>query len=183
MSTISNISQLNEVIQTSQSILKSPVAAAIRFAGSMKHLLNAVYRHQIEPVNPLEIAGAIVQHVKTDALSNAYIRYSKVKVTWGALQPAVRVTAVSQQGGIQFTWNNNSGEGNAGASDRSIMIAYCKAWNRFRFNPFGAERQAGSDKLELPDLRGQYVHTWLGFISADGKEVSDSVYSGRILVV
>jgi hypothetical protein len=31
-------------------------------------------------------------------------------------------------------------------------------------------------------FRGQAVHTWLSFISADGKQVADSIYTGKLIV-
>lgn len=176
---LSSISQLNEVIKTSQAILNSPAARAIQFAGSMRYLLNSVYRGRATPIDPLDVATAIVTHAETDAKSKAYIRFKNVKVTWGDLQPADRVIAFAKEGGIQFTWHDNSGEGNASPDDKSILIAYCKGRNCFRFNSVGADRHTGKDTLTLSDLRGQMVHTWLGFISADEKEVSNSVYTGK----
>jgi hypothetical protein len=178
-----SISQLNEVIKTSESILNSPAATAIRFAGHMRYLLNSVYRQRVTPFDPLDAATAILAHVITDANSKARIRYSQVNVTWGDLQPADRATAYAVEGGIQFTWHDNTGDGNAGSDDKSILIAYCKSWNRFRFNTVGAERHTCKDTLALPDLRGQTVHTWLGFMSADEKEVSNSVYTGWMRVL
>jgi hypothetical protein len=178
-----SISQLNEVIKTSQAILQSPVARAIQFAGSMRYLLNSVYRQRPTPLDPLDIAAAIVQHVTTNANSKSHVRYSKVKITWGDLQPANRATAIAVEGGVQFTWHDNTGEGNAKADDKSILIAYCKSWNRFRFNAVGAERHKGSDTLALSDLRGQSIHAWLAFISADEMKVSNSAYIGRMRVL
>jgi hypothetical protein len=178
-----SIVQLNEVIKTSQLILQSPVATAIRFASGMRYLLNAVYRHQATPFDPLDVASTLVEHVKSDADSKSHLKHSKVKVTWGELQSASRATAFAVQGGIQFTWADNTGEGNASATDKSILIVYCKVWNRFYFNTFGAERRTGNDTLAIPDLRGQKVHTWLSFISADEQEVSNSVYTGWMQVL
>ena len=43
-----------------------------------------------------------------------------------------------------------------------------------------ADRSAGSCLLELTRFIGNPVQTWLGFISAGGKEVTDTIYTGVV---
>jgi hypothetical protein len=38
--------------------------------------------------------------------------------------------------------------------------------------------------IELPaDYSGDLVHAWMSFVSADGKQVSDSAYVGSVSVI
>lgn len=183
MLVLSSIAQVNEVIQASQAILQSPVAAAIRFAASMRTLLEHVYEHNRLPLDPLDVATAMVHHVHTDAKSQPHVQYGQLKVTWGDLVPPALATAFAVPGGIQFKWSNNAREGNALSDDKCVLIVYCKKRNRFRFKTKGVERSTECDVLNIPDLKGEWVHTWISCRSANGKEVSDSVYTGKMIVV
>jgi hypothetical protein len=47
----------------------------------------------------------------------------------------------------------------------------------------GALRSDGNDILELPaKLSGKTVHTWLSFISENGKDIAPSIYTGQLTV-
>lgn len=43
-----------------------------------------------------------------------------------------------------------------------------------------ADRSAGSCSLDLKHFIGSPVQTWLGFFSADGKAVTDTIYTGLV---
>ncbi len=41
-------------------------------------------------------------------------------------------------------------------------------------------RNAGECILDLGSFKAKAVHSYFGFISADGKEVTDSIYTGLV---
>lgn len=110
------------------------------------------------------------------------IDYAKVLVTRGNLWNAQHAAAKAATNAITFTWANDSGIGGADQNDQSILVAYCEALNQCVFTKEGGARHSGKAILAVPDFRGQKVHTWLGFISADGDRVAVSIYTGEITI-
>jgi hypothetical protein len=110
------------------------------------------------------------------------IDYSLVQVAKGSLPNATSPAAAAQAGGrIGFTWTNNSGTGQAKATDKAILVAYLPGRNECIFTQT-ADRSAGAAVLDVPSFAGREVHTWLAFITEKGEDVSPSVYTGKIAV-
>lgn len=110
------------------------------------------------------------------------INYRKVSVSRGLLWNTQRAMAKSVVGILAFNWVNDAGIGGANSDDQCILVAYCPALNKCVFTKEGGERQAGKAELEVPEFKLHTVHTWLGFISADGSRISNSLYTGEIIV-
>jgi hypothetical protein len=108
------------------------------------------------------------------------IDFSSMLLSKGDLQVAeeVKVT-VMNNGRIAFSWKNNSGFRSAKATDKAITVAYCAESGWVVYNTDSAERISGRFILDAGALQGMKVHCWLGFISANGKDVADSVYAGE----
>jgi hypothetical protein len=47
----------------------------------------------------------------------------------------------------------------------------------------GPNRSSGQAMLDVSQFSGKNVETWLGFISADGKEIANSLYTGQVAVL
>jgi hypothetical protein len=110
------------------------------------------------------------------------INYAKVLVTRGSLWNAEHAEAKAATNAIAFTWSNESGNGGAGQNDQCVLVAYCEALNQCVFTKEGGSRFLGKAQLAVPEFSGEKVHTWLGFISADGEKVATSIYTGEIIV-
>jgi hypothetical protein len=126
-----------------------------------------------------------IKHIMKNAF-NEYpapgINYKKVLVSRGLLWNTQRATAKSYSGDITFSWVNDAGIGGANSDDQCILVAYCPGLNKCVFTKEGGERQSGKAELAVPEFRSQTVHTWLGFISADGSRIATSIYTGEVLV-
>jgi hypothetical protein len=59
---------------------------------------------------------------------------------------------------------------------------YCEAKKESVFTLNGADRSAGTATLNVPGYAGQTVQTWIGFISADGKEIATSRFTGQLTI-
>jgi hypothetical protein len=110
------------------------------------------------------------------------INYAKVLVTRGSLWNTQHAEAKTATNAITFTWANDSGIGGADQNDQCILVAYCEALNQCVFTKDGGSRFLGKAQLAVPGFSGEKVHTWLGFISADGERVATSVYTGEVIV-
>jgi hypothetical protein len=99
----------------------------------------------------------------------------------GDLPPAGALSvAPLPEGVLSFSWTDNSGRGRALGTDQAYAAAYCEAMKKWIWRKGLAPRSAGSCRLSVPEWIGQTVHSWLGLLSADGREASDSVYTGLV---
>lgn len=124
-------------------------------------------------------------HMLKNAIAGTYpdfsIAYNKVIVSEGTLLNAFDGKVGAAKETIQFSWTNNAGFSNAKASDQVLMAAYCPEFNCTVYR-IGAARSTGTDSLQMPGFSGKVVHTWMGFISADGDEITTSLYTGELTV-
>lgn len=112
------------------------------------------------------------------------IDYSLVLLSRGDLPNALNPTATSTVAGVvHFAWTDNSGVGKAAATDKSILIVYCPSRNQCIFTTTGDERNEGQENLTVTSFAGLQVETYLGFISADGKSIASSIYTGAVTVL
>jgi hypothetical protein len=109
------------------------------------------------------------------------ISYPHVLISRGQL-PNVECAAagVNEDGNILFTWDDNSGMGTAKAGDKAILVAYFpEALEKVVFSIGLATRADANGVLETKMMQG-FAETWIGFLSTDEKNASDSMYCGRI---
>lgn len=91
--------------------------------------------------------------------------------------------ASSAAGAVEFTWDDNSGEGNAQATDKAMILAYNNSKGEAVFVTAGAARSAGTQTLTVPDdFSGDSVECFIAFNSEDGLSVSNSKYIGSVTV-
>jgi hypothetical protein len=109
--------------------------------------------------------------------------YSKVFISRGSLANTESAGASGGvPGAIEFSWTNGqAGFGKAQPTDKVLMVAYCPELNRAVYST-GALRSAGNDTLTVSSFRNKVVQTWLTFLSADGRDVSDSLFTGEVTV-
>lgn len=110
------------------------------------------------------------------------IDYSKALLSKGTLPNATAPAASATNKAVFFTWTDNSGIGNAAATDSAIMVIYCKELNAAIFTWKGGMRSDSAAQLDVSGFTGKTVATWLGFLSANGSDVADSIYTGEVLV-
>jgi hypothetical protein len=83
---------------------------------------------------------------------------------------------------VHYTWTDNSGSGSALATDEAVLVVYCPALNLTIFNSAPAQRNAAAATLNVTNFAGQTVQTWIAFLSADGKQASNSFFTGELTV-
>jgi hypothetical protein len=138
-----------------------------------------LYAHRQSPFN------AAMSHTLANAIVGTYPDYqvdvSKVLVSRGNLQSASGATATVENGNIEIVWNDNSGIGSAKQTDKALVVVLNLEKGEAITNDAGAERTEETQTIVLPaDWSGDEVHAYLGFVSEDGREVSNSVYLGAI---
>ena len=154
---------------------------ASTFVKALKPLLFITYRFTCEKVSYYRCAMNHVLHWVSGSPPNLVIDYSKVLVASGNRFNTERAVAKPLGETVLFKWQNDLVPGDY-ATDKTILVAYCEALNKCIYTTMGPPRSACKAKLEVAAFRGQAIHTWLSFITADGKQVADSTYTGKLIV-
>ena len=103
-------------------------------------------------------------------------------VSRGDLPNASGVAATVTNKIVHFTWTDNSGLGMAKATDKAVLVAYCKNYNLTMYSIGSAARSAKAGVLDVSNFNGFTVETWIAFLNEDGSMVSNSIYTGELMV-
>ena len=110
------------------------------------------------------------------------INFPLVKLTSGELYGAGNALATSSGGSLDFVWDTDL-LNNAAATDKVILMAFNPITGDASYDMDAATRADGSGSLAVPPTwDGELVDTYLALTSADGKLVSNSIYTGRVEV-
>ena len=112
---------------------------------------------------------------------NYRIDYAKVLVSRGRLHNESNEAVKAEAGQVVFTWSYEA-DPEIAANDKALLVVYCEALNQCLYTLKGADRSTGTASIAAARFKGQEVHTWLAFISADGKQTSPSKYTGVVTV-
>ncbi|MDD3480059.1 MAG: DUF6266 family protein [Paludibacteraceae bacterium] len=128
--------------------------------------------------------NAAMSYTVKNAITGEYpdyaLDFSLALVSRGSLMSAENAAAAASSGKITFSWNDNSGVGDALATDLAMPLVFNKDKGEAVFNTAAATRADGTAEVNTPaDWVGDKVELYLGFISADGKTVANSVSLGE----
>ncbi len=117
-------------------------------------------------------------------LPNFSVDYPNALVSRGNLTTPANGVAVSTTAAeLDITWSDNSANGSALATDKALIVALNSTRGEAVFTTAGPERSIGVANLVLPsDYSGENLEVFLGFVSADGTKVSNSVYLGSVSI-
>jgi len=115
---------------------------------------------------------------------NFEIIYEKVVISKGDLLGFQAPTATPAAGTkIDFTWVNNSGQGQAKDNDQLIIAVYEATTKSTVYSLNSGKRVDGSGTITLPAyLSGLTVHVWIAFASENQKLYATSVYMGEVVL-
>jgi hypothetical protein len=127
-----------------------------------------------------------VSGIVTDAITGTYpdfaIDYSKVLISRGKLQTESNPSATVTTGILTWQWKYNGRQTGANGKDRSIVVAWCPFFNHCLYVVYGPNRESNTATLDVVPFMGQTIHTWLSFITEDGSRISNSIYTGELVV-
>ena len=126
-------------------------------------------------------------HIKEaliETVDGFVIDYPKVLIGKGdlrGLENPILTAAASQV--LDLTWNDNSGQGNANATDSLVVVVYAPTLNVYQvFDPAGT-REETTVNLPLPAfMAGIEVRAWATFYDAGTKVAAISTYLGAVTV-
>jgi hypothetical protein len=113
------------------------------------------------------------------------IDYTKVRISEGSIAPSMDANIVYEAGVLKFTWTDNSeSEDKAEPDDKSIVLVYNPAKDRYLFLTGGALRSAAAQEMSLPsNFSGDQIEAYISFISRDGFSISNSTYLGSLAIL
>jgi hypothetical protein len=167
---------------TAQQEQQSKMALAVKFAVAVKKVLTAGYKSYAVRMSGYN-AGVrdVLNYAITGDSPNYRIDYAKVLVSRGRLHSESNEAVKAEAGQVTFTWAYEA-DPEIAANDKALLVVYCEAMNQCLFTLKGADRSTGTASIAVARFKGQEVHTWLAFISADGKQTSPSKYTGVVTI-
>lgn len=164
---------------------RTKFALVVRFVQALSGLVSATFKDSVSQQTGF---NKVMAHTIKSAIGGVFplyhIDYSHVLVSRGNLPNVQAPPATSPAAGaVKWQWTDNSGMGKADANDTAILVVYSEDLNISVYTTAGALRSAGTATLNIPGLSGKTVQTWIGFLSADGKDVATSEFTGQLNIL
>lgn len=105
--------------------------------------------------------------------------YGLLRFAVGDLVNAAGIIATDDpvlEGAIRITWTDNSGTGNAAATDRLNILAFCNG-EIVVLDSLGIMRSAGTAQVPLPFGAGVEVHVYAFFVDESKSKYSNDQYA------
>ena len=158
-------------------------SVAINFVSTMTDLLDMTFKnYAVKKTESNAALSYTLLNAITGTSPDYQIDFAKALVSHGKLPNATAPGATVTNKAIHFTWTDNSGSGKAGATDKAVLVAYCKNYNQTVFSTEAAVRSAGAAVLDVSNFAGFEAEVWIAFLSADGVDASNSIYLGALMV-
>lgn len=160
-------------------------ALTMKFLKPISQFLKIGFKNYAVSMTGINAAMAYNIHNAVEGLYPEYsINYANVLVSCGILTPAFNSEVQSVSAGtVQFSWDDNSAELSASRLDKTMLMVY---------NVLKGQAVCVIDKGVRSDLSqivtvpksffGDQVHCYIGFISEDDMEVSNSNYVGIVTI-
>jgi hypothetical protein len=111
------------------------------------------------------------------------IDYSMLLLGRGDLPNADSPSAISSgDGKLEFRWTDNSGKGKAVANDKVFIAAYCEEMELWVYQIGLSLRSAASCIYDAGAFVGKSVQTYIGFMTKDGTDASETFYTGLVRI-
>lgn len=110
-----------------------------------------------------------------DTYPDQTIDFNKVYLSAGPLNLPDSCTVQRSDKVLLFNWNSKNGRTN----DTLLLIVYYPEWNSVNYQFTGVKRSKESFTWDV-DLEMKEIHVWIAFRSMDEKEMSNSLYLGKV---
>jgi hypothetical protein len=112
---------------------------------------------------------------------NIEIDYPKVRVTSGVLPVAKNPKVVLEDNQLLFSWEEDASANGRSDSDQVLLLVYYPDRKEAISTYARAKRSQMKETLQISRLKpGERIETYISFISATRKKISNSVYVGAI---
>jgi hypothetical protein len=160
---------------------RNKFSATLEYLQPNKAFLKIGYKSFATKKTEFNAAMSYVLNNAIDGIApNFTVDYSLALLSRGSLSTAFNPTTdLTTAGQVSFDWDDNSAEGNANATDKAMLLVYNPSKKESISILDGADRTVGSQVVTIPNTyAGDTVELFIAFVSADGTQVSNSVYLG-----
>jgi len=110
------------------------------------------------------------------------IDWTQVEFSQGDMPVLEDVSVQVVEGEMEFRWNPETMLSGMKDSDRVMVLAYCPEKKSAAYTVDGEKRYKGKERLDFTVYRKKVIlHTYIAFIAANRKSISNTVYVGEIL--
>lgn len=163
--------------------VRSEIKLMAQFLKPLKEFINVGFG--IEQLGTDKNAfNLAMEYNRPQAIKGTYpsleIAYDKVQLSKGPLKTAENIHVEEIPAGLRFNWDTNPQMAWQESTDQAMVLVYFPQQKKVFYTLFGNSRLSGSMEQEIPaSLRGKHMESYISFISADRRQVSESIYAGR----
>lgn len=152
-------------------------ALTLAFLRTLTPYLRVGYKPQTQTRTAFNAAMSYnIRYALTGEFPDIGVDYRRVMVARGSLTPVFDVTVTKEDGKIAMAWTDNSGMGDAFATDLAMPLAYNKKRSLAVYDFAAATRGDAALELALPaDWGDDPVAVYLAFRSEDNRTVTNSI--------
>ena len=175
--------RLKESFTQKQVEQQAKFSLMVRFLRPLTGLLNQTFGRNAKAMSCFNAALSYnIKHSIVGHFPALRIDYSEVQLSRGNLQGIASAICIPLVAGkLAFIWSYNSSSASQ-AADLVFLAVYCQDFNQWVYCLGAAQRDTEIATLKVNGFIGKSVQTWMGFISADGNNSSNSFYTGMVTV-
>ena len=114
---------------------------------------------------------------------NLELDFENLLVADGDLEKARNPKVALIGTSLKFTWDYDNMQEFANRDDQVMLLAFSPETGQSFYTLGGARRSTGMEMLEVyPELDQQSFETYIAFITEDRKQISRSMYTGRLTI-
>lgn len=164
---------------------RTKFTAALQFLQPLKDFVRVGFKNFANKMTEFNSAmsytlGNAITGISPDFL----VDYSSALLSRGSLPSALNPSATSTvAGAVEVTWDDNTLNGTASATDKSLIALYNSNKAEAIYTLAGPARSVGTETLVVPtNYSGDDLEAYISFQTLDGKSVSNSIYIGSVTV-
>jgi hypothetical protein len=156
------------------------------FLNPVKEFINIGFEFEARLVQKKSAYNIATSYNWLNAITGEYpdqkIDFSKVLLSRGKMPATNNIEVKFADNRITFKWDETIVNERMKGSDRVMLLAYIPQENRAVSLIGGAERLEGGEHLVIPECYdGIHIETYVSFVSADYKSISNSVHCGSFI--
>lgn len=167
--------------------MRAKFKTIVDFSRRLTSLIRVGYQNSHKEKQSAFNAAFVDNYAKaiTGVAPNYTVDYPKFKYSKGHLSIAYNADVASTAlVPLKFNWLAYLNTGTGGPTDLATIVVYNPTKDQMVTQVNAAPRSALTYAMTVPaDFSGDSVHTWISFVSADGKMASDSFYVGELELI
>lgn len=159
--------------------------AVVEFLQPLRHIQNLYFGSRKKFASRSNEATSYVLKNAVEMVNDEPVIVPEhVLITKGDLATVQEMALTVQPGKLVLAWGNNSGQGNAAATDLVSVACYCKQLQTFLLFEDAAQRSEAAVTLDVPEaFRGKALDVWTYLHTQAQNKASTSMYQGIFTVM